>query len=108
MSARVALVSDILLLILEISQEEASLYTQLTEALQKKSLRKVALMDFRKALRSGESRLFLSGKSYQWETYFVPLLMHVLECTTDEEVSLDIRKYYYPSELIIWCSTSCT
>ncbi|XP_077966835.1 CLIP-associating protein 1-B-like isoform X9 [Styela clava] len=85
----------------EFSQEEASLLMQLTNALQKKSQRKVALMDFRKALRSGDTKLFLSGKSYQWENYFVPLLMHVLECAKDEEAETRVLSLAILKEMFL-------
>lgn len=70
-------------IIKDISQEEASFFTQLEETLRKKSRRKVALMDFTKKIKNGE--IVLSGKSYLAENYLTPLLMPVLDCTKDDD-----------------------
>lgn len=67
----------------EMSQEEAYLFAQLKDTLQKKSKRKAALTDFLRRLKNGEIKLSLLGNS---EDYFGPLLMHVLDCAKDEEV----------------------
>lgn len=85
---------------LDISQEEASFFTQLEETLRKKSKRKVALMDFSKKIKSGE--ILLSGKSYLAENYLVPLLMPVLDCTKDEEVCVVMTFILGISQSSLW------